>query len=160
VKGAQEVGKDSQSRLKQMEDAIKDLQSAAKAPPITLPPTPTPTPLLPQPTERHVDAIAQRVIRSTTLPGAIISIIPFMPGEPQNFANQLGEAFSSIAGVQVAVGHDNFIMNGTRGLYVQYDHNNPVSVSVFNALAKAGLNPIDGTPTPGTSIVFVKVAPQ
>lgn len=155
VKQAQEQVKSAQLELNQMEDEIKHLETAQKA----APPAVTP-PSVPNGAPRYVDANARGIIRSTTLPGAIVSIIPFLPGEPQNFANELGAAFSAAPGVQVAVGNDNFIMNGQRGLIVQYDHNNPVSTSVFDALTRARLNPIEGPATPGTSIVFIKVAPQ
>jgi hypothetical protein len=60
------------------------------------------------------------------------------------FADALGNALKLAKDAQVAVGHNNFIMNGQEGLIVQYDHSYPVSVSVFNALVKAGLKPIDG----------------
>ena len=78
----------------------------------------------------------------------------------EGFASDLGAAFAAVPGVQVAVGHGNFIMNGQTGLIVQYDHSSRVSKSVFEALVKAGLHPIDGPATPGTPIVFIKVAPQ
>lgn len=102
---------------------------------------------------------ARRVIHETTMPGAIVSIIPFMPNLEQ-FASDLGAAFEAVPGVQVAVGHGNTIINGQTGLIVQYDHNNPVSASVFNALIKAGLNPIAGAPVTESSIVSIKVAPR
>jgi hypothetical protein len=102
---------------------------------------------------------ARRIIRETTMPSAIVSIIPFMPNLEQ-FASDLGAAFAAVPRVQVAVGHGNTIINGQTGLIVQYDHNNPVSASVFNALVKAGLNPIEGAPATGSPIVFIKVAPR
>ena len=101
---------------------------------------------------------AMQIIQKTTRPGAIVSIIPFMQSL-ESFADQLGAAFAGVPGVQVAVGHGNMIMNGQTGLIVQFDHENPASRSVFEALQKAGLDPVAGPPTPGTPIVFIKVAP-
>jgi hypothetical protein len=89
---------------------------------------------------------------------SFLSIIPFMPGEPQTFADDLGTVLATVPGAQVAVGHDNMIMNGQTGLIVQYDRSNPVSVSVFKALVKAGLHPTEGPSAPG-SVVYIKVAP-
>jgi len=140
-------------RLSQTEKAIEELRKSPALPP------PTPPPPSPSTGMYALTGDAKRAIRETTLSGAIVSIIPFMPNlEP--FASALGNAFAAVPGVQVAVGHGNFIMNGQVGLIVQYDHANPVSASVFNALVKAGLNPIDGPATPDTSIVFIKVAPK
>ena len=82
------------------------------------------------------------------------------PGVPQRFADEPAAAFLAVPGVHVAVGHGNMIMDGQEGLIVPYDHDNLISASVFDALAKAGLDPIDGPPTPGTPVVFIKVAPR
>lgn len=113
------------------------------------PAPPAPTPAL--------TGEAMRIIRETTKQGAIVSIIPFMPNlEP--FALELGRAFASVPGVQVSVGHGSMIMNGQTGVIVQYDHTNPVSASVFDALQKAGLHPVSGPAVPGTPIVFIKIA--
>lgn len=109
---------------------------------------------------RHVDAEAARIILSTTRPGAVVSIIPFLPGEPETFARELGSAFAAVPGAQAAVSGGNTIENGQTGLIVQYDHSNPVSQSVFNALRKAGFHPTAGAETPGSPVVFIKVAPQ
>lgn len=115
-------------------------------------------PLISAPGSRKVTAEAARIVRSTALPGVTVSIIPFLPGEPQAFADELAAALNAVPGAQVAVGHGNMIVNGQQGLIVQYDHSNPVSASVFNALAKAGLNPISGPPADGP-VVYIKVAP-
>jgi hypothetical protein len=148
-----------QGRIKQIEDEPARI-GAAKPPPLSTTPVPPGPPTTALATGFHVSGEARQIIRSTTLPGAIISIIPFMPGEIQRFADDLGAAFSAVPGVQVAVGRGNIIMNGQTGLIVQYDHSNPVSASVFNALAKAGFHPLDGPSTPATSVVFIKVASQ
>jgi hypothetical protein len=144
-----------QEQMKEVLERLGRLEAAGRVTPPVTPPAPTT-----QPTAgRRVSQEAARVIRSTTLPGATVSIIPFMPGEPQRFADELAASFSAVPEAQVAIGHDNMIMNGQEGLIVQYDHTNPVSASVFNALVTAGLNPIDGPPAPGP-VVFIKVAPQ
>lgn len=143
-----------QRRMSQAEQAIERLQNA--------PHTPSPPPsvsIAPSGTPNPLTEDAKRAIRETTKSGAIISIIPFMPNL-ERFASDLGAVFATVPGVQVAVGHGNLIMNGQTGLIVQFDHKNPTSASVFAALSKAGLNPIDGPATPGTPIVFIKVAPQ
>jgi hypothetical protein len=57
----------------------------------------------------------------------------------EKLANTLGAALAKVPGVQVAVGHGNMIMNGQTDLIVAYDHGNPVSASVFNALVRRGL---------------------
>lgn len=151
-------------RVSQAERDIKTLQEAAKispsttTPPATLPPIAPPSPPPQTAPPYQLTDIARRIIRDTTTPGAIVNVIPFMPNL-ERFASDLGSAFAAVPGVQVAVGHGNVIINGQTGLIVQYDHGSRVSKSVFEALVKAGLNPIDGPPTPGTPIAFIKVAP-
>jgi hypothetical protein len=123
------------------------------------PPAPTPS-VLPVPVVgRHIGPEEVQIIRSVAQPGARVSIIPFMPGEPVRFANALAGALAAVPGAKVEIGLGNMIMNGQEGLIVQYDHSNAVSASVFEALRRAGLSPVDGPAAPGP-VVFIKVAPQ
>jgi TIR domain len=108
---------------------------------------------------RRIGPEAARIIRSVVQPGAKVRIIPFMPGGLEKFADALAAALATVPGAEVGVGRGNMIMNGQEGLIVQYDHSNSVSASVFEALRKAGLNPVDGPPAPGP-VVFIKVAPE
>jgi len=108
---------------------------------------------------RSLSAEQVATIRSTVKPGAIIYIIPLMPGGLVNFAHDLAVAFSSVPQVKVTIDSSNVIINGSRGLLLQYDHDNSVAKSVFEALQKAGLNPQD-LPNISGPIVFLKVAPQ
>jgi hypothetical protein len=142
-------------RIAQLELKVKGIEVANATPrkplPIAVPGPPTSLIVT-----RGVGPDEARIIRSETLPGPTISIIPFVTSlEP--FANELASAFEAVPGAQVVVGRGNMITNGQNGLIVQYDHTNQVSVSVFNALVKAGLSPIDGTPVSG-SVVYIKVA--
>jgi hypothetical protein len=146
-----------ESRVERLEGEVHDLRAAQPRPPTTLP-LPPPANVAPSGAHYVLTDDARRIIRATAMPGAIVSIIPFMP-DLERFATELGNAFNAIAGIQVAVGHGNVIINGQTGLIVQFDHTNPVSASVFEALRQAGLNPIDGPSTPGP-VVFIKVAPQ
>jgi hypothetical protein len=158
----QEQMTEALEQIARLEERESKLEAAAKPPPppvATLaPPITPPPPVLPS-SGRHIGPDEARIIRSAVLPGATVSIIPFMPGESESFANALAGALSAVPGAQIAVGRGNTIMNGQTGLIVQYDHSNPISASVFEALRRAGLNPIDGPDTPGP-VVFIKVAPQ
>ena len=103
---------------------------------------------------RHLTQSQKDVLGSVA--GAQIAIISEMLGESDDFARELGRALhvpnSSISG-------GNTMQNGSLGLVVVYDHSNPVSVSVFAALAQAQLEPKDGGDSPGAT-VFIKVYPK
>ena len=151
AQGVQVVQQDLQLQELKASVALIELQTDILA---TKPATHVPPNSL-QP--RHITAKEARIIKATTLPGATVSIIPYLPGAVEEFADALAGAFEAVPGAQVAVGRGNVIMNGQTGLIVQYDHSNSVAVSVFNALVKAGLKPTEGTEVPG-SVVYIKVA--
>jgi hypothetical protein len=111
------------------------------------------------PDGRRLRAEQVAIIRSTVKPGAIIIIIPLVPGGPQDFAHDLAVAFSSVPDVKVSVETGNLILNGSRGLMVQFDHSNPVSISVFEALQRTGLDPKDLSNISGPEF-YLKVAPE
>jgi hypothetical protein len=108
---------------------------------------------------RQITKAQKESIRRIVSPCVQISIMPLMPGEPEEFANALGAAFSD-AGAQAAVGSGNMIMDGTEGLRVRYDHSDPKCKSVFSALDVAGLNPVDNGDAAGNRIVLIRVAPK
>ena len=147
-----------EERVKRLEKEMQDLRTAQAQPPVT--PSPPPSPgIAPGGAGYVLTDEAAHVIHATVMPGAIVSIIPFMPNVDR-FASALGDALRSAPGVQVAVGCCNVITNGQTGLIVQYDHANTASASVFEALQRAGLDPIDEPSAPGSPLVVIRVAPR
>jgi hypothetical protein len=77
---------------------------------------------------RAVSKEQMETIRQMTSPGLKINIISMHFGEPEDFAAGLQDAFAA-AGASVSLnGNGNMIENGSEGLHVRFDHNDPRSL--------------------------------
>jgi hypothetical protein len=103
--------------------------------------------------DQQRDIIKHRVLRLAT-----VSIVPLARGEPAQFANELAAALRD-AGADVSIATGNWIHSAQPGLIVMYDHTVPPNASVFLALQRAGLNPIDQN-IPGAPVVEIEVGPK
>jgi hypothetical protein len=103
--------------------------------------------------DQQRDIIKRRVLRE-----AKVSIVPLGRGEPQQFADQLVSALKD-AGAWVAVGTSDPGEPVAPGLVVIYDHSVPADASIFLALDRAGLKPIDRD-IPGAPVATIMVGPQ
>jgi hypothetical protein len=102
--------------------------------------------------EAQRDIIKHRVLRE-----AKVSIVPLGHGEPQQFADQLVTALKD-AGAWVAVGTSDPGEPVEPGLVVIYDHSVPADASIFLALDRAGLKPVDRD-IPGAPVATIMVGP-
>jgi hypothetical protein len=104
-------------------------------------------------TDQQRDIIKQRVLRE-----AKVSIVSLGRGEPEQFADQLVVALKN-AGAWVAVGTSDPGQTIEPGLVVYYDHTVPADASIFLALERAGLKPVDRD-IPGAPVATIMVGPQ
>jgi hypothetical protein len=102
--------------------------------------------------DQQRDIIRHRVLRE-----AKVSVVALRSGEPEQFADQLVAALKN-AGAWVAVGASDPGQTFQPGLVVYYDHTVPADASIFLALDRAGLNPIDRD-IPGAPVATIVVGP-
>jgi hypothetical protein len=98
------------------------------------------------------------IIRHRVLREAKVSIVPLGHGEPERFADQLVSALKD-AGAWVAIGASEPDEPVEPGLIVIYDHSVPADASIFLALDRAGLKPVDRD-IPGAPVATIMVGPQ
>ncbi len=99
------------------------------------------------------DVILHRVLRE-----AKVSVVAFRSGEAERFADQLVVALKD-AGAWVAVGRGDPGETAEPGLVVIYDHDVPADASIFLALDRAGLKPVDRD-IPGAPVATILVGPS
>ncbi len=104
-------------------------------------------------TDQQRDIIKHRVLRE-----AKVSIVSIGRGEPAHFADQLVGALKN-AGAWVAIGTSDPGQADEPGLVVIYDHSVPADASIFLALERAGLKPVDRD-IPGAPVATIMVGPQ
>lgn len=102
--------------------------------------------------DQQRDIIKQRVLRE-----AKVSVVALRHDEPEQFADQLIAALKN-AGAWVAVGTSDPGQSFEPGLVVYYDHTVPADASIFLALDRAGLKPIDRD-VPGAPVATIMVGP-
>jgi hypothetical protein len=102
--------------------------------------------------DQQRDIIKHRVLRE-----AKVSVVAFRRGEPEQFADELIAALKN-AGAWVAVGTSDPDQSFEPGLVVYYDHGVPADASIFLALDRAGLKPIDRD-IPGAPVATIMVGP-
>ncbi|MGH6817615.1 MAG: hypothetical protein ACREC1_02450 [Methylovirgula sp.] len=113
---------------------------------------------IPATTARSLSDWQREVIKRRVLREAKVSIVPLGRGEPEQFADQLVVALKN-AGAWVAVGTSDPGQTVEPGLVVYYDHTVPADASIFLALERAGLKPIDRD-IPGAPVATIMVGPQ
>ncbi len=102
--------------------------------------------------DRQRDIIKQRVLRE-----AKVSVVALRRNEPEQFADELIAALKN-AGAWVVVGASDPGQSFEPGLVVYYDHGVPADASIFLALDRAGLKPIDRD-IPGAPVATIMVGP-
>jgi hypothetical protein len=106
---------------------------------------------------RTLSAQQRDIIKHRVLREAKVSVVVLQSSEPEQFADQLVTALKN-AGAWVAVGASAPGQSFQPGLVVYYDHGVPADASIFLALDRAGLKPIDQN-IPGAPVATIMVGP-
>jgi hypothetical protein len=105
---------------------------------------------------RNITEKQIQIIKENIMAGAQVSIFEITDKEAELYGDEIEKALSA-AGAIASVGKGNVVIPPPVGILVRFNHEDPKSKSVFLALEKAGINPIDdGNPT-DDFIVRVKV---
>ena len=102
--------------------------------------------------ERQQTIIKQRVLRQAKAEFVVLHL-----AEPEHFADELILALKK-AGAWVDVGTSEPDQSFEPGLVVYYDHSVPADASIFLALDRAGLKPVDRN-IPGAPVAMIMVGP-
>lgn len=112
---------------------------------------------IPASATRSLSDLQRDIIKHRVLREAKVSVVALRGGEPEQFAGQLIAALKN-AGAWVTVGTSDPDQSFEPGLIVYYDHGVPADASIFLALDRAGLKPIDRD-IPGAPVATIMVGP-